>query len=97
MSAALKTGPTLLRGQPSPWRVGVHLRLRPLRTFGPDSTRRSARGIQSDAANGLRVGVLWTLMAGIIELALRQVPRLPKPVLDHFPHDRGILGWPDAA
>ena len=68
-----------------------------LRTFGPDSTRRSARGVQSDAANGWRVRVLGTLMTGMIELALRQVPGPPEPVLDHFPHDRGILGWPDAA
>ena len=36
-------------------------------------------------------------MGGIIELALRRVAEAPKPVLDHFPHDRRIPGWPDAA
>ena len=56
-----------------------------------------ARGVQGEAVNGLRVGILWTSMGCIIESALRQVPKPPKPVLDHFPHNRGILGRPDAA
>ena len=52
---------------------------------------------QSQAINGLRVRVLLTSMDCIVEPALRQVTKPPKPVLDHFPHDRGIPGWPNAA
>src|SRR2546428_10142489 len=36
-------------------------------------------------------------MGCIVELALRRMPKPPKPVLDQFPHDRGILGWPESA
>jgi hypothetical protein len=36
-------------------------------------------------------------MAGSIEVALRRVPGASKPVLHHFPHDRGTVGCADAA
>ena len=36
-------------------------------------------------------------MGGIIETAVRPIAKAPEPVLDHFPHDLGIPGRPDAA
>src|SRR4029077_14379860 len=53
--------------------------------------------IESDAIGGWRVGELPAAMGGIVELARRHVPGPPKPSLDRFPHDRGILGRADAA
>jgi len=46
---------------------------------------------------GFTLAAIIVLGLGIGELAPRQVSRPPKPVLDHFPHDRGIVGWADAA
>jgi hypothetical protein len=36
-------------------------------------------------------------MRCLIELALRRVPKPPKPVFDDFPYDWRIPDWPDAA
>lgn len=66
-----------------------------LRTRLDPATR--PRRSESDAANELRVGILWALMPDITEVARRQVLGPPKPVLDHFPHDMGIVGRADTA
>jgi hypothetical protein len=54
-------------------------------------------GVQSDAASGARVGVRWTSTGCIVDLPLRRVAEPPKPILHHFPDDRSISDWPDAA
>ncbi len=50
-----------------------------------------------DAVDDWRIGECRTSMGGIIELAPCRMTQVPKPVLDHLPHDCSIPDWSDAA